>query len=128
MYDRSRDSVRGVLSDLRQLHIVPEQKVLGAWRHVDYNVAPVEPMAPSEDGGAKDFAYRSGICVTDAVDVDVDGYADGERFGSEAIVDAGGVGGELSRGRHGRRESLLDPRNIIRDLLRKLHLGRKREM
>ena len=89
-----------------QLHVQPEQKVVGKFRAVRYGGASV---------GAEYSMYRPGMCVTDAVGVD------------GSVASAQKKGAKLRKEKHRRSVSLAEMSEKARDMLRKLHFGKKTE-
>jgi hypothetical protein len=114
-----------------QLHVQPEQKVIGKFREVQYGDSSNELASPLSYIGPKDFAYWPKICVTDAVDVDVRSSAAGQRFGSSVDVSTGstqveeGKGNKLHKANRKQSVSLVEMSEKVKGTLRKLHISKK---
>ena len=70
--------------------------------------------------------------MTEAVDVDVRSSVAGQRFGGSVDVSGGSVRGEekgnmLRKEKHGRAMSLAEMSEKFKEMLRKMHIGKKAE-
>lgn len=123
---------RNVMFDTLRGHgimdVRPEQKVLGEFKGVNFDSTPTDIESPMSFIGPKEFPYRPSIHVTEAVDVDVDvgSYTAGERLGTTVVVDAvEKKRNMLGKEKHRRSMSLADMSWKVKEMLRKLDLGKR---
>jgi hypothetical protein len=132
--DAYTDGVNIMYDTLRgpgQLHIQPEQKVIGKFRQVRYHDPSNELESPPSYIGPKDFAYWLEIEVTEAVDVGVKSSVAGQRLGSSVDVSTISMRvrerrrDRLRRETHKRAKSLAEMSEKVKEILRKMHMVRR---
>lgn len=130
------DGVKVMYDTLRgpgHLHVQPEQKVIGKFRAVRYDDTSNKLLSPRSYAKAKHSADRPETCVAEVVDEGVCGPAAGECVGSIIDVSTAFSHGEekkrtkLRKEKYRRSISLAEISEKVKDMLRKLHIGKKTE-
>lgn len=129
VYTDRRNVMFDTLRGHGNLDVRPEQKVLGEFKGVNFDSTPTDIKSLLLFVGPNGFPYRPSIHVIEAVDVDAGSYAAGERFGTTVVVDTVEEKrrNKLGKEKHRRSMSLADMQGKVKEMLRKLHLGKKAE-
>lgn len=125
------DGVNVVYDTLRgpgQLHVQPEQKVISGFREVRYDGSCNELGSPIEHIGPEDIEYWPQIYGPEAVDGDIRGSEVGKRGGLSGDVGKRAVGErgkKVRKEKHKRSLSLAEMSEKVKEMLRRMHIGKK---
>lgn len=128
MYTDGVNTMYDMLRGPGQLHIHPEQKVVGEYKRIHYDDHTVWLTEPLQHAVSRSAVWPE-ICVAEAVEVSFGDYTARTRLGSTVSVGTGEVLGGKKKAGSGERRAMLVAglSGKVGGMMRKMQIGRKTE-